>query len=113
MKCPATPPITAPFAHPASDGPDNKTITASIAAAATSIDFINLLLLDRAWIRRTPIKVDPPAAAQSCRCAATGDNGIKRQTFAHRHRFLSGAVSILVCCGVNDVPTLMIRNREM
>jgi hypothetical protein len=37
------PPITAPFTQPAaSDGPDDKPITASIAAAATSIDFITI-----------------------------------------------------------------------
>src|SRR5258708_3133205 len=39
------PPITAPLTHPAaSDGPDDKPRTASIAAAATSIDFMIISL---------------------------------------------------------------------
>src|ERR1700730_3149636 len=61
-KCPATPPITAPFTHPASDGPDDTPITASIAAAAISIDFINLLLSDRHGSGER--KGRSPAAAQ-------------------------------------------------
>src|SRR5580704_4362530 len=52
-KCPAMPPITAPFTHPAaSDGPDDKPTAASIAAAATSIDFITISFLDRALAGR-------------------------------------------------------------
>jgi hypothetical protein len=51
MKCPAMPPITAPFTQPAaSDGPDDKPITASIAAAAMSIDFIAISF----WITHWP-----------------------------------------------------------
>src|ERR1700730_7749269 len=57
-KCPATPPITAPFTHPAaSEGPDDRPTTASIAAAATSIDFMSILL-KTGWIAHWPF--EPP-----------------------------------------------------
>src|SRR5580700_7436589 len=79
-KCPARPPITAPFTQPAaSDGPDDKPTTASIAAAATSIDFITISFRVAHWLGGGPITLVECARACLSYVLAIAEHGEVRK----------------------------------
>src|ERR1700731_3453493 len=77
-KSPAMPPIPPPFTPPAaSDGPDDKPTTASIAAAATSIDFITISFWIAHWLGGGPTTLVSARACLSYVLAIAERGGVR------------------------------------
>jgi hypothetical protein len=79
-KMPGDAATTAPFTQPAaSDGPDDKPTTASIAAAATSIDFITISFRVAHWLGGGPITLVECARACLSYVLAIAEHGEVRK----------------------------------